>query len=84
MNIEIIKDLLEGLSQETNSSTFSFTVDSEDRAANIVEKFKNNQLVGNYILAKSNIVYKSKKDRKTGEIVEEYWIVTVTMKYEVM
>lgn len=26
--------------------------------------------------------YKAKKDRKTGDIIEEEWVVTITKKYE--
>ena len=37
-----------------------------------------------YTLLKYKNDYKSKKDRKTGEIVDEWWIVEITKGYEVI
>ena len=65
------------------SNTFEFIVDSEQEAMDLIEEYKEKQLSENYTLTKYNTVYKSKKDRKTHEIIEEYWVVTVTKKFEV-
>lgn len=63
--------------------TFIYNIDNEAEAADTVEHFKNNQNVEGYTVARSKIDYKTKKDRKTGEIVEEKWITEVTVTYEV-
>ena len=65
------------------SKTFEFIVDSEQEAMDLIEEYKEKQAKEGYTLTKYNTVYKSKKDRKTHEVIEEYWIVTVTKKYEV-
>lgn len=70
--------------RQTKTHTTTFKVDNEQEAANIIEEYKENQNTGNYTLTKYNTVYKNKKDRKTGEILEEYWLTTVTQEYEVM
>jgi len=66
------------------SNTFEFIVDSEQEAMDLIEAYKEKQIEEGYTLTKYNTVYKSKKDRKTHEIIEEYWVVTVTKKFEVM
>lgn len=62
----------------------TYIANSEQRAMDIIEEFKNAQLEEGYTLTKYNTTYKCKKDRKTKEIVEEYWLVKVTKEYEVM
>lgn len=76
-------NLLKGLMNELTIVSYTFKVYSEDKASEIVQHFKDNQIVEGYILTKSNISYKAKKDRKTGEILEEIWTVVVTMNREV-
>ena len=49
-----------------------------------VENYKANQAAEGYTLLKYKNDYKSKKDRKTGEIVDEWWIVEITKGYEVI
>lgn len=63
--------------------TESFYADSEKEATLKVEEYKENALTEGYTVLKTKIDYKSKKDRKTGEIVEEYWIVEITISYEI-
>ena len=48
------------------------------------ETYKANQASEAYTLLKYKNDYKSKKDRKTGEIVDEWWIVEITKGYEVV
>ena len=64
--------------------TLTFTIDSEEEAMTTVETYKANQLTEGYTLLKYKNDYKSKKDRKTGEIVDEWWVVEITKGYEVM
>ena len=71
------------MSKQLKTETFVFKVDSEQQAMDTIEEYKDNQLVENYTLTKYNTTYKSKKDRKTKEIVEEYWLVSVTKEHEV-
>ena len=72
------------MSKQLKTETLVFKVDSEQLAADLIEEYKNNQLTEGYTLTKYNTTYKSKKDRKTKEIVEEYWLTSITKEYEVM
>ena len=63
--------------------TRSFKADTESEAESIVEGFKANSVKEGYTVTKTKVDYKSKKDRKTGEITEEWYNVEVTMAYEV-
>lgn len=69
--------------KQLKTETLIYKVNSEQQAMDTIEEFKNNQSIENYTLTKYNTTYKSKKDRKTGEIIEEYWLVSVTKEYEV-
>jgi len=57
---------------------------SEQRAMEIIEEYKSHQLSEGYVLTNYNTTYKCKKDRKTKEIIEEYWLTKITMEYEVI
>ena len=70
--------------KQLKTETLIFKVDSEQLAMDTIEKYKNDQVADGYTLTKYNTTYKSKKDRKTGEIIDEYWLVSVTKEYEVM
>lgn len=72
------------MSKQLKTETLVFKIDSEEEATQTIEEYKNNQLTGNYTLTKYNTTYKSKKDRKTKEIVEEYWLTSITKEYEVI
>ena len=67
---------------ETKQS-HSFKADTEKEAESIVEGYKENAFKEGYTVSKTKVDYKSKKDRKTGEIAEEWWNVEVTLSYEV-
>ena len=69
--------------KQLKTETLIFKVDSEQFAMDTIEQYKNNQAVEAYTLTKYNTTYKCKKDRKTGEIINEYWLVSVTKEYEV-
>lgn len=66
------------------TTTITFIADSEQQALDIIEYHKNHQNDEGYTLTKYKTDYKSKKDRKTHEIIEEHWAVTVTKEYEVI
>ena len=72
------------MNKQLKTETLVFKVDSEQLAMDTIEEYKNNQNVDGYTLTKYNTTYKSKKDRKTGEIILEYWLVSVTKEDEVM
>ena len=60
-----------------------YRVDTEEEAANLVEDYKTRAVNEGATVTKTKVDYKSKKDRKTGEIVDEWWMVEVTVSYEV-
>ena len=72
------------MNKQLKTETLVFKVDSEQLAMDTIEEYKNNQTVDSYTLTKYNTTYKSKKDRKTHEIIDEFWLVSVTKEYEVM
>ena len=72
------------MNKQLKTETLVFKVDSEQLAMDTIEEYKNNQSVDGYTLTKYNTTYKCKKSRKTGEIEDEFWLVSVTKEYEVM
>lgn len=70
--------------KQLKTETLTFKIDSEQEAMDTIEKYKDNQAIENYTLTKYNTTYKCKKDRKTGELTDEYWMCVVTKEYEVM
>lgn len=72
------------MNKQLKTETLVFKVDSEQLAMETIEEYKNNQSVDGYTLTKYNTTYKSKKDRKTHEIIDEFWLVSVTKEYEVI
>ena len=63
--------------------TYVYNVDNEPESATIINEFKDNQLTKGFTVLKYKIDYKTKKDRKTGEIIDENWLTEVTVSYEV-
>ena len=55
-----------------------------DNVKRKIEEYKANQITQRYTLTKYNTTYKCKKDRKTGELTDEFWLVSITKEYEVM
>jgi len=72
------------MNKQLKTETLVFKVSSEQLAMDTIEEYKNNQASEGYTLTKYNTTYKSKKDRKTSEIIDEYWLVSVTKEYEVI
>ena len=60
-----------------------YRVDTEEEAANLVEDYKAKAASEGATVSKTKVDYKSKKDRKTGDIVDEWWMVEVTISYEI-
>lgn len=56
---------------------------SEEEAGEIVEEYKAKQVSENYTVLNSKVDYKRKVDKKTGDITDEKWIVSITVGYEV-
>lgn len=57
--------------------------DTENEANSVVDNWKNRAIKEGFTITKTKVDYKTKKDRKTGEIVEEWWMVEVTISYEI-
>lgn len=72
------------MDKQLKTETLVFKVNSEQLAMDTIEEYKNNQVSENYTLTKYNTTYKCKKNRKTGEIEDEYWLCSVTKEYEVI
>lgn len=72
------------MNKQLKTETLVFKVNSEQLAMDTIEEYKNNQVTDGYTLTKYNTTYKCKKNRKTGEIEDEFWLVSVTKEYEVM
>lgn len=72
------------MNKQLKTETLVFKVDSEQLAMDTIEEYKNNQTVDGYTLTKYDTTYKCKKNRKSGEIEDEYWLVKVTKEYEVI
>lgn len=60
-----------------------YKVDTEEEAADLVEDYKARATNEGATVSKTKVDYKSKKDRKTGEITDEWWVVEVTISYEI-
>ena len=72
------------MNKQLKTETLVFKVNSEQLAMDTIEEYKNNQVTDGYTLTKYNTTYKCKKNRKTGEIDDEYWLCSVTKEYEVI
>ena len=70
--------------KQLKTETLVFKVDSEQLAMDTIDEYKANQITQQYTLTKYNTTYKCKKDRKTGELTDEFWLVSITKEYEVM
>ena len=62
--------------------TYVYNIDSEKEAAQTIEEYKGKKYDEGYTVLKTKVDYKTKKDRKTGEITDERWITEVTLGYE--
>lgn len=64
-------------------TTYVYNIDNEEESARTIQDFKDKQLTEGYTVLKSKVDYKTKKDRKTGDIIEEKWVTEITLSYEV-
>jgi len=62
----------------------TYVLDSEQEALDTIEECKEKQHSEDYTLTKYKTEYKCKKDRKTGDLIDERWNATVTKEYEVI
>lgn len=60
-----------------------YRVDTEQEATEIVEDFQARAINEGFTVVKTKVDYKTKKDRKTGEITDEWWMVEITISYEI-
>jgi len=60
-----------------------YLVDNEEEATETIEWYKNRATSEGYTVTKTKVDYKPKKDRKTKEIIEEVWMVEVTVAYDI-
>lgn len=61
------------------TETKTFRVEDEDAAIQLIEKFKKE--AGTYEVTKSAYAMKTKKSK--GEVIEMWYIVSVTLNYDV-
>jgi hypothetical protein len=62
--------------------TISHEADTEEEATALIDDFKARANKECYTVTKTKVDYKTKKDRKTGEITEEWYNVEVTYVYD--
>ena len=60
-----------------------YRVDTEEEAAATVDEYKARAAREGFTVVKTKVDYKSRKDRKTGEITDEWWMVEITVSYEI-
>lgn len=70
--------------KELWKETLTYKTDNEEEAMSTIEDFKSRQMEEGYTLTKYKTDYKVKKDKKTGEILDETWTVMIEKTYEVM
>lgn len=66
---------------ELMKETKVWRVQSEDKAVELINQYKENSLTEAYIITKSGYVIKTKKSK--GEIVDSWAVVTIEFSYEV-
>lgn len=63
--------------------TITHVADTEVEANSLIEDFKARSMREGFTVTKTKVDYKTKKDRKTGEITEEWYNVEVTYTYDI-
>ena len=56
-----------------------YRVESEEEAVALIQKFKDNQITNGYEVTKSGYAMKTKKSK--GEIIDSWFIVSITMNF---
>lgn len=69
--------------KKISKTTFVYNVDNEEESTALVQSYKDEQLTKGYTVLKYKIDYKQKKDRKTGEIIDENWLTEITISYDI-
>lgn len=64
---------------ELIKTTNVYNCDTEEKAMHLIEEAKQDHTCK----VEHSIKYKAKKDRKSGEIVEEIWQVSITKKFDI-
>ena len=64
---------------ELIKTTNVYNCDTEEKAMHLLEEAKQDHTCK----VEHSIKYKAKKDRKSGEIVEEIWQVSITKKFDI-
>lgn len=62
--------------------TIYHQADTEVEANSIIDDFKSRAAREGFTVTKTKVDYKTKKDRKTGEITDEWYNVEVTYVYD--
>lgn len=65
---------------ELIKETKTWRVEHEEDAIELINDWKENAVDGGYVVKKSGYVIKQKKSK--GEIISEYFLVTVEVSYE--
>ena len=66
---------------ELLKETKVYRVSNEDKAVELINRFKTESLTESYAITKSGYVIKNKKSK--GEIVDSWAVVTIEFSYEV-
>lgn len=61
----------------------SVMVDSENEAKNWISEQNDLQGLNGYTVTKSTITRKEKKDKKTGDLIDEWYIAEVVKKFDI-
>lgn len=69
--MELIKEVL------------TYLVKTETDACSLIEQFRQKQDEEGYSIGKNGYIRKVKTDKKSGEIIDESYFVTVEKKYDV-
>lgn len=64
---------------ELIKTTNVYNCDTEEKAMHLIEEAKQDHTCK----VEHSIKYKAKKDRKSGEVVEEIWQVSITKKFDI-
>lgn len=67
--------------KELTKVTYTYNIDNELESENTINEYKANALKEGYTVQKSKVDYKVKKDRKTGDIIDENWLTEITLAY---
>lgn len=64
-------------------NTWTDETKNEAEAYNALLKYVNEQNEKGYTIMKSVVDYKVKKDKKSGDVIDETWVITVKTSYTI-